>query len=138
MPQQLHTLPVHLMHQRCLLPTLGDGCPCHVPPTLLHPAFEPQNTKTAVAAVTMNAGQHEDNNAGNSNVDAGNSGDDTDDGSVNAAGGENVRERRGQRVQQHHGSHNNNDDIEYGYCWTRRRTTYRNCSSSSLTPAQII
>jgi hypothetical protein len=47
----------------------------------------------------MNARQPEDNNAGNSNIDAGNIGDDDNDGSVDAAGSENVRERRGQRVR---------------------------------------
>jgi hypothetical protein len=87
---------------------------------------------------TMNAGQPDDKDAGNSNVDAGNSGDDDNDGSVNAAGGENARERRGQRVWQHHGSHDNNDDIEYGYPWSRRITTYENCGSSSFTPAQLM
>jgi hypothetical protein len=78
----------------------------------------------------MNAGQSEDkNDAGNSNIDAGNSGDNDNDGSVVAAGGENVS----QRVWRRHSS-----DIEYGYCQLRRRTTNENCSSSSLAPAQIM
>ncbi len=47
----------------------------------------------------MNARQPEDNDAGNSNVDTGNSGDDANDDSVDAVGGENARERRGQRVR---------------------------------------
>jgi hypothetical protein len=87
---------------------------------------------------TINAGQPEDNNAGNSNIDAGNSGVDDNDGSVVAAGGENARERRGQRVWQCHSSHDDNEDIEYGYRWLRRRTMYETRGSSSLTPAQIM
>jgi hypothetical protein len=86
----------------------------------------------------MNTGQHEDNDdADNSNVDVGNSSDDAEDGSVNVAGGGNVRERRGQRVRHHHDSHNDNDEIEYSYHRSWRRTLYENCSSISLTPAQI-
>jgi hypothetical protein len=86
----------------------------------------------------MNAGQPEDKDAGNSNIDAGNSGDNANDGSAVAAGGENARERRGQRVWQCHSSHNNDDYIEYGYRWSRRKTAYENCGSSSITPAQIM
>ncbi len=87
----------------------------------------------------MNAGQHDDNDdAGNSNVDTGNSSDDADDGSFNIAGGENARERRGQRVWPHHDSHDGDDNIEYGYCWSWTRITYENFDSSSLTPAQIM
>ncbi len=67
-------------------------------------------------------------------------GEDDKDSSVIAAGGENARERRGQRVRQRHSSHshNNNDDIEYGYHWLRRRAMDENCGLSSLTPAQIM
>jgi hypothetical protein len=86
--------------------------------------------------VTMNVGQPKDNNAGNSNVDACNSGDDDNNGSVDAAGGENARESRGQRVRQGQGSHNDSDNLEYDYRWLQRRTLYENCGSSSLTPAQ--
>jgi hypothetical protein len=130
-----HTLPFPLPHQRYLLPAPSDGCPRHLPQTLLRTAVEPQNTKTAAAASTMNARQHEDNDdADNSDVDVGNSGDDTDDGSVNIAGGEKSRERRSQRVWHCNDSHDNDDEIEYGYHRSRQRTSYKNRGSSSLTP----
>ncbi len=87
----------------------------------------------------MNVGQHKGNDdADNSDVGVGNSNDDADHGSVNIACGENVMKRRGQRVQQCHGSHNDNDKIEYGYCRSQWKTTCKNSCSSTLTPPQIM
>ncbi len=75
--------------------------------------------------VTMNARQPEDNNAGNSNIDAGNSGDNDNNVSAVAAGNENAREGRGQRVQRRHSCHDDNDNIEYSYHQSCRRTMYK-------------
>jgi hypothetical protein len=78
----------------------------------------------------MNAGQCEDVESNDNDVD--------DDVNNDDRGSDDARGRRGQRVWQHPGSHNNDDEIEYGYLRSRRRTLYKNKGLSSLTPTQIM
>ena len=84
---------------------------------------------------TMNEGRREDDH-------------DTDDSSISIHGNGdiigndghvNARGRRGQREQRRRQHFDGTDnDIEFGYCSTRRRTSYENRGTSSLTPAQIM
>jgi hypothetical protein len=84
-----------------------------------------------IKLVAMNEGQREDVEGNDNDVD--------DDVNMNNdRDGDDPKGRRGQRVWQRPGGHDDNDKIEYGYRRSRRRMSYKNRCSSSHTPAQIM